>query len=68
MALGKLEDRLQGRDYLADELSLADIAHAGNFVRLRELQEMGEIFLGEYPNVAAWMERLEARESYKAAM
>lgn len=68
VALGKLEDRLQGRDYLADELSLADIAHAGNFVRLRELQERGEIFLGEYPNVAAWMERLEARESYKAAM
>ncbi len=67
-ALGKLEERLKGRDYLADEFSLADIAHAGNFVRLRELEERGEISLAEYPNVAAWMERLESRESYQAAV
>ena len=68
VALRKLEERLEGRDYLADELSLADIAHAGNFVRLRELEERGDTSLVEYPNVAAWMERLEARESYKAAI
>jgi glutathione S-transferase len=67
-ALEKLEERLEGRDYLADEYSLADIAHAGNFVRLRELEERGEVSLAEYPNVAAWMERLESRESYKAAV
>ena len=67
-ALDKLEERLKDRDYLADEFSLADIAHAGNFVRLRELEERGEVSLDEYPNVAAWMERLESRESYKAAM
>jgi glutathione S-transferase len=67
-ALGKLEERLQGRDYLAEEYSLADIAHAGNFVRLRELEERGEVSLDGYPNVAAWMERLESRESYKAAV
>ncbi len=67
-ALGKLEERLKGRDYLADEYSLVDIAHAGNFVRLRELEERGEISLADYPNVAAWMERLESRESYKAAV
>ena len=67
-ALDKLEERLKDRDYLADEYSLADIAHAGNFVRLRELEERGEVSLDEYPNVAAWMERLESRESYKAAM
>jgi glutathione S-transferase len=66
-ALRKLEDRLEGRDYLADEFSLADIAHAGNFVRVRQLEERGEISLDEYPNVAAWMERLEDRMSYKAA-
>ncbi len=66
-ALQKLEERLKDRDYLADEYSLADIAHAGNFVRLRELAERGEISLAEYPNVAAWMERLESRESYRAA-
>jgi glutathione S-transferase len=67
-ALDKLEERLKDRDYLAEEYSLAEIAHAGNFVRLRELEERGEVSLDRYPNVAAWMERLEGRESYKAAM
>ena len=67
-ALDKLEERLKGRDYLAEEYSLADIAHAGNFVRLRGLEERGEVALEEYPNVAAWMERLEGRKSYKAAV
>jgi glutathione S-transferase len=67
-ALRKLEERLKSRDYLADEFSLADIAHAGNFVRLRELEERDEVSLEEYPSVAAWMERLESRDSYKAAV
>ncbi len=67
-ALGRLEERLRGRDYLAGEFSLADVAHAGNFVRLRELEERGEASLGGYPNVAAWMERLEGRASYEAAL
>jgi glutathione S-transferase len=66
--LRKLEERLKSRDYLADEFSLADIAHAGNFVRLRELEERDEVSLEEYPSVAAWMERLESRDSYKAAV
>jgi glutathione S-transferase len=34
--LSGLEERLEGRDYLAGRFSLADIAHAGNLVRLRE--------------------------------
>jgi glutathione S-transferase len=67
-ALQKLEEQLKDRDYLADEYSLADIAHAGNFVRLRELEERGEVSLDWYPSVEAWMERLESRESYKAAV
>src|SRR5215210_166202 len=67
-ALGKVEERLKDRDYLANEFSLADIAHAGNFVRLRELEERGEVSLKEYPNVAAWIERIESRESYEAAV
>ena len=67
-ALGRLEERLKDRDYLADEFSLADIAHAGNFVRLRQLEERGEVYLDGYPNVAAWMERLESRDSYGAAV
>jgi glutathione S-transferase len=67
-SLRKLEERLEGRDYLADEFSLADVAFAGNFVRLRELEERGEVSLEEYPGVAAWMERLESRDSYGAAV
>ena len=67
-ALRKLEESLEGRDYLAGEFSLADVAHAGNFVRLRELEERGEVSLESYPNVAGWVERLEARESYRAAI
>ncbi len=66
--LGKLEEQLKDRGYLAGELSLADIAHAGNFVRLSELEERGEVSLGEYPNVTAWMERLKSRKSYEAAV
>jgi glutathione S-transferase len=46
---------------------LADIAHAGNFVRLHELEQNGTVYLTDYPNVASWMERIEARESFEAA-
>ncbi len=66
--LSRLERQLEGKDYLTGEYTLADIAHAGNFHRLRELEERGEVSLGEYPNVAAWVERLEGRESYQAAI
>lgn len=68
IALEKLEERLHDRDYLAGEFSLADIAYAGNFVRLRQLEERGEVSLEGCPNVAAWIERLEGRKSYKAAV
>ena len=67
VTLGKLEERLEGREYLAGEYSLADIAHAGNFVRLRELAERGEVSLSEHPKVQAWMDLLEARESFRKA-
>lgn len=38
-ALSSVESRLEGREYLADGFSLADIAHAGAFKRLRGLDE-----------------------------
>jgi glutathione S-transferase len=67
--LAGLEERLEGREYLAGgDFSLADIAYAGNFVRLRELAEKGAIALADYPNVGAWMERIETRKSYAASM
>ncbi len=66
-ALLRLERRLEGRRYLVGEYGLADIAHAGNFHRLREMAEGGDVPLHRYPNVAAWMGRVEGRESYGAA-
>ena len=65
--LSRLEEGLEGREYLADSFSLADIAHAGNIVRLHELEQNGTVYLTDYPNVASWMERIEARESFEAA-
>ncbi len=66
-ALRRLEHQLEGRRYLVGEYTLADIAHAGNFHRLRELAERGEVLFGGCPNVTAWMGRVESRESYKAS-
>ncbi len=66
-ALSRLEHQLEGRQYLMGEYTLADIAHAGNFHRLRGLAESGDIPLHKYPNVMAWMERVESRESYRAS-
>ncbi len=66
-ALSRLEHQLEGKKCLVGEYTLADIAHAGNFHRLRILDKSGEVSLHEYPNVAAWVERVEGRESYKAS-
>lgn len=70
--LAKLEERLTDREYLAGSgtgaYSLADIAYAGNFSRLREMQESGQLSRGDYPNLSAWVERVEARKSYQAAL
>jgi glutathione S-transferase len=66
--LSDLDARLEGREYLMGEFSLADVAYAGNFTRLRELEERGEVRLDGYPNVRAWIERIESRESYRAAI
>jgi glutathione S-transferase len=65
--LSRLEERLEAREYLADGFSLADVAHAGNFVRLHELEQNHTVSLADYPNVASWIERIEARESFEAA-
>jgi glutathione S-transferase len=55
-----LERQLEGKEYLVGEYALADIAHAGNFHRLRELAERGEVLIQKYPKVVAWMERVES--------
>ena len=67
-SLSRLEHQLEGREYLVGQYTLADIAHAGNFHRLRVLAKGGEVPLHEYPNVMTWMERVESRESYGASV
>jgi glutathione S-transferase len=67
-ALSRLEHQREGRQYLMGEYTLADIAHAGNFHRLRQLANSGEVTLEKYPSVMAWMERVESRKSYKASV
>jgi glutathione S-transferase len=67
-ALSRLEHQLENREYLVGEYTLADIAHAGNFHRLRNLAESGDFPLRKYPNVMAWIERVEARQSYKSSV
>lgn len=66
-ALSRLEHQLEGVQHLAGEYTLADIAQAGNFHRLREMAKSGDVLLHKYPNVLAWMERVEGRKSYKAS-
>jgi glutathione S-transferase len=66
--LSRLEHQLEGKEYLTGEYTLADIAHAGNFHRLRQLAKSGEVNLEKYPSVMAWMDRVESRESYKGSV
>ncbi len=63
-ALSRLEHQLETKEYLVGEYTLADIAHAGNFHRLRVLDKSGEVPLHKYPNVTAWIERVQGRKSY----
>jgi glutathione S-transferase len=67
-ALSRLEHQLEGGEYLVGEYTLADVAHAGNFHRLRVLAKSGEVGLEEYPRVMVWIERVESRESYEASV
>ena len=67
-ALLRLEHQLENRQYLVGEYTLADVAHAGTFPRLRELADRGDAPLKQYPNVMAWVEQVENRESYKASV
>ena len=65
--LSRLEHQLESREYLVGEYTLADIAHAGNFQRLRVLVKSGEVGLEKYPKEMVWIEPVESRESYKTS-
>ena len=54
---GVMERRLDGRDFLADDYTIADMACVGWVSR----HERQTIDLAEFPNVRAWFERMLAR-------
>jgi GST-like protein len=59
-----LNQRLDGRDYVCGEYSIADMAIVG-WADGWERQGMD---LGEFPNVRAWLERVKARPAVAAGM
>ncbi|HVZ10588.1 glutathione S-transferase family protein [Rhodopila sp.] len=54
---GVLDKRLAGRDFVADEVSIADFAILGWAWR----HERHKVDLGDFPNVKRWYERMMAR-------
>jgi glutathione S-transferase len=59
-----LDAALAGKDWIAGELSLADFALASTFI----YRAGSNISLSDTPNVIAWLERMEARPSWQAAV
>lgn len=62
--LGVLDQRLAERDWVAGDLSIADFALASTLTLRREAQ----IDLDGLPNVNAWIDRLESRDSWRKAI
>jgi len=61
--LAVFEAGLEGKDWIAGDLSVADFALASTFM----YRVQSDISLDALPNVKAWIERLESRQSWKAA-
>lgn len=59
-----LEIALQGKEWLADKLTLADFAVASTF----QLRKPAGISLDRYPNVTKWIARVEALPSWQRAL
>jgi glutathione S-transferase len=59
-----LDDRLAGNEWVAGNLSIADFAVASTLI----YRSGAGISLAEAPNVSAWIDRMEARPSWKAAV
>jgi glutathione S-transferase len=63
-SLPVLDGGLAGKAWLAGELSLADLSIAATLI----YREVAGVDLAATPNVARWIERLEARPSWQAAV
>jgi GST-like protein len=64
--LGALDHTLDGREWLAGEFSIADIAHYPS-INSMEWFNLG-IDLGAFPNLNAWRDRVTARPAVARAM
>ena len=62
--LDVLEKNVASNDWIAGNLSVADFAIASTFM----YRSQADISLETTPNVAKWIERLEARKSWQAAV
>lgn len=57
-----LENEIAGRDYLCGEFSLADAP----YMAVAMVLEVDGMDLSDFPNAAAYLDRLRSRDSYKA--
>jgi GST-like protein len=67
--LGVLDGRLDGRDWIMDDYSIADIATLGwvnNLVTFYEAREL--VAFDSFANVAAWLERGLARPAVQRGL
>jgi glutathione S-transferase len=62
--LAILEGALAGKEWIAGSLSIADFALATTFM----LRKSGQLGVEAYPNVTAWIDRLESRLSWQKAI
>jgi glutathione S-transferase len=63
--LARLENEMDGKDFIAGGYSLADINY---FPFLARLEERCDVSLKEYPRLKAWMERVGARPAVQASL
>jgi GSH-dependent disulfide-bond oxidoreductase len=61
---GVLNRQLEGKDYIAGELSIADMA---SFPWVRPFERQGQN-LADFPHLKAWFERMQARPAVKRAL
>lgn len=59
-----LDKALEGKEWICGDLSIADFALASTF----HMRKPARISLDGYPNITAWMARMESRPSWQKAI